>query len=138
MRFRWFSVRYTEVARDAGPQALGDPWRTLLPITLAGPRWRPPADLFETPEALIVKVEIAGLSEEEFEITLYEDTLVVEGVRSWKLPAEAAQFHTVEVRYGPFRLELPIPAPVDRKRVRARYDLGFLKVTLPKMEVEMP
>ena len=138
MRYRWVSYRYAEVVREIGPQALGDPWGTRPLITLARPQWHPPVDLYETPGELIVKVEIAGLSEEDFDITLYDGTLVIEGVRSWKLSTDVTRFHAVEVRYGPFRVALPLLTAVDQERVRARYDLGFLNVTLPKMEARMP
>lgn len=137
MRYRWVGYRYAEVVRDAGSQTLGDPWGGRLSITLARPHWRPPADLYEVPEGLIVKVEVAGLSDEDFDLTLYDDALVIEGVRAWSLSTDAGRFHAVEVRYGPFRLELPLLIQVDRERVRARYDLGFLTVTLPKMEARI-
>lgn len=134
MRYRLIRYRYAEVAQDAPPQSLEDLWRSRRRVMVARPQWRPPADLYETEDRLIVKVEIAGLREEDFEITLYDDTLVVEGVRSWLL-SDAARFHAMEVRYGPFRIEVPVVPNIDREQVSARYELGFLCVILPKMEV---
>ncbi len=134
MRYRWVRYRYSEVFQEAEPQPLEDLWGSRRRVMLARPQWRPPVDLYETENGLCIKVEIAGLSEEDFEITLYDDTLVIEGIRSWRLP-DAARFHAVEVRYGPFRVEVPVLLNVDREQVSARYDLGFLYVTLPKMEV---
>ncbi|MFY9271123.1 MAG: Hsp20/alpha crystallin family protein [Candidatus Manganitrophaceae bacterium] len=133
MRYRWIRYRYAEVVRDVEPQPLSEIWESHRRIMLARPQWRPPVDLYEIDDRLIVKIEIAGLREEEFNITLYEDTLVVEGVRSWRLP-DAARFHAVEVRYGPFLIKVPISTEIDRDRVEAKYDAGFLYVTLPKME----
>jgi HSP20 family protein len=124
-----------EVAREVGSRSLGDPWSAHLSLFIAKPQWHPPSDLYETATEWRVKVEVAGMSEEDFEITLYDDLLVIEGVRSWKRPAEETRFHAVEIRYGPFRLELPISKVVDRERVRARYEQGLLFVTLPKVEV---
>lgn len=138
MRYRWVRYRYAEVVRGIGPQALGDPWSVPPPITLAGPQWHPPVDLYETAGALVVKVEIAGLSEEEVEITLYDGTLVIEGTRSWKSSADATRFYAAEVRYGPFRVVLPLLTEIDQEQVRARYELGFLNVILPKLEARRP
>lgn len=138
MRYRWVGYRYAQVIGNVGPQALGDPWEVHPPITLARPQWHPPVDLYETPGAFIVKVEIAGLSEEDVDITLYDDALVIEGVRSWRSATDVMRFHAVKVRYGPFRVALPLLTAVDQERVRAHYDLGFLNVTLPKMEARMP
>ncbi len=36
-------------------------------ITLRTPPWRPPMDVYETEENLVVRMEIAGMSESEFQ-----------------------------------------------------------------------
>ncbi len=138
MRYRRLSYRYTEIVSALGPGPLGDPWQARLPVTLARTYWRPPVDLYETETAFIVKTEVAGMAEEDFEVLLYEDTLVIEGTRPWEQPGEEARFHAVEVRYGPFRVEVPIRASIDRDRVEARYERGFLVVMLPKAEEPTP
>jgi HSP20 family molecular chaperone IbpA len=81
---------------------------------------------------LVVKVEVAGLSEDDFEILLYEDALVIRGERPWRSCDPAARFHLAEIRHGKFRLELPVTASVDAERVTAHYRGGFLVVNLPK------
>lgn len=131
MRFRQLSIRYREVVPSA-PRLFGDPWLFVFPIPLARPEWRPPVDFCETAEELAVKVEVAGMSEEDFDIVLYEDILVIEGERRWC--AADARFHLAEIRYGPFRLEVPLRGELDRERVSARYDRGFLRVVLPKRQ----
>ena len=136
MRYRRFSYRYTEAVRPIGPRSLGDPWSSRLSFFIAKPQWHPPSDLYETASAWVIKVELAGMTEEEFEITLYDDLLVIEGIRNWKRPPEETRFYTVEIRYGPFRLELPVSPGIDRERVSARYEEGILYVTLPKVEEE--
>src|SRR4030081_2502507 len=120
MRFRQLSIRYHEVA-PAGPRLFGDPWMVVLPIPLARREWRPPVDYSETDAAFAVKIEVAGMTEEDFEILLYEDVLVIQRDWPWPSSAAGARFHLAEIRHGPFRLELPIPANLDRARVSARY-----------------
>ena len=57
--------------------------------------------------------------------------LVVEGHR--RLPAhDEAVYHVAGIRQGQFRLEVPLPAPVDSDRVDASYERGVLRITLPK------
>jgi HSP20 family protein len=138
MQYRRISIRYSQIVAGPGLEPLGDPWRARPPAPLAEPQWRPPADLYETATALVVKAEVGGMDEEDFRLTLYDDALVVEGTRPWEGPTGATCFHAVEVRYGPFRLVVPLPASVDRERVAARYERGFLSVTLPKAEVSQP
>ncbi len=64
------------------------------------------------------------------EVQLYEDALVIEGDRPFAL-GDGRRFYEVGIRSGPFRLEVPYPRPIDRRRVEARYDAGILVVTLP-------
>lgn len=131
MRFRQLRIRYSM----EGGVRFGDPWTLRLPLVVGRPEWRPPVDLLETSLELRVKVEVAGMSEEEFEILLYEDILVIQGERPWKLCPGEARFYLAEIHHGPFRLEVPVAARVDREQVTARYDNGFLIVSLPKVGV---
>lgn len=134
MRYRRLSYCYTGITSGmASPIA---PWGSRMQASFAHPQWHPPADLQETPTALIVKVEIAGLADEDFEICLYENALVIEGVRLWEMPEGDRQYHAVNIQYGSFRLDVPLRQEIDCDRVQARYDRGFLYVILPKMEVE--
>ena len=129
MRFRQLSIRYHEMVPE-GLRLFGDPWLLVFPVPLARPEWRPPVDYWEDGDELSVKVEVAGMSEEDFDIVLYQDVLVIQGDRQWR--SSEARFHLAEIRHGPFQLEVPIPTNVDRERVSARYDRGFLRVVLPK------
>ncbi len=86
MRLRHVSCRYAEVALPAGPWSLGDPWASARRVALARPEWRPPLDLYETPEAVVARLELAGVREEALSVTLYADALVVEGTRECQTP----------------------------------------------------
>jgi HSP20 family protein len=103
--------------------------RTMLP---AG-EWRPPTDVYETPERLVVKMELAGVPEEAVEITLYADHLVVSGTRTDREPAGAqGAYREAGIHYGPFRAEVRLPTTVDGEHVVATLDNGFLTITLPR------
>ncbi len=130
MRFRQLHIRYTEISR--GPGALGDLLAARWPATLAEREWRPRTDLYETGDAWTVQVELAGVNEDDFEILLYEDTLLVRGSRRGVIPPSEVRFHVAEIRYGPFQLEMPLPFHSRTEEATARYDRGFLFVTLPK------
>ena len=104
----------------------------LRPIPLAAPEWRPPADLYETPASLEVRVDLPGLPEDRLDVTLYDDVLVITGERPCPRALGQVVFHSMEIPYGPFRLEVPVPAVVDPDRIAAHYEGGFLQVTLPK------
>lgn len=132
MRYRRVSYRYAEVVRGIGPQPLGSLWQLRVWGTMADTSWRPPTDVYETPDGFVAKVELGGLSEDDIEVAIYADTLVVQGVRqSDPLPGEA-RYHAAEIRYGSFRVEVPLPCPVEADQATARYERGFLTVRFPR------
>ena len=108
--------------------------RSMLP---AG-EWRPHTDVYETPESLVIKMELAGIPEEAIDIALYADHLVVSGTRKESLPGSHADsplaFHEAQIHYGPFRSEVRLPSPVDGERVVADLDNGFLVVILSRAD----
>lgn len=132
MRYRRLSYRYSMVMRSGLPGPFDDLAQTDRVRLLVESCWRPDADIYETAGTVEIIVDLAGVHEEDFEVLLFEDALVVEGRRRLSAPERATTFHTVRIRQGPFRLELPLAAPVDSERVEAHYDLGLLLITLPK------
>jgi HSP20 family protein len=132
MRYRRLSYRYAMVVRSGLPGPFDDLWQADRLRLLVESRWRPDADSYETAASIEIIVDLAGVNEEDFEVQLFEDALVVEGRRHLAPPEAAATYHAVSIRQGPFRLELPLAAPVDAERVEVRYESGLLRVTLPK------
>lgn len=133
MRYRRLSYRYAMVVGSGQTwPRFGELWQSERVRLLVQAGWRPDADTFETATAVEIIVDLAGVDEDDVEVQLFEDAVVVEGHR--RLPAceEAAVYHAASIRQGPFRLEVPLPAPVDPERVEARYDRGMLRITLAK------
>lgn len=141
MRLRFRSITY---ATGGAPASLERHYRELRESMLragahyglqSGSPWRPPIDIHETPEAIIVKMELAGVGEDDINITLYDNALVVSGHRENDIsPDESVYYHEAQVRYGPFRADVFLPLPVAQDAVQATYDQGFLRVRLPKAE----
>ena len=92
--------------------------------------WRPPIDVFETDMAIVVRVEIAGVQESDFVITLDERHLSIRGTRP-DLPERRA-YQQMEIRFGEFSAEVDLHTQVNVEEVEAIYSNGFLRVTLPK------
>lgn len=91
--------------------------------------WRPPTDLYETEDAIIIRVEIAGMRESDFTISLTERILTIRGVR--QDTSERRAYHQMEIPFGEFSTELELPYTVTTDKVDATYRDGFLRITLP-------
>jgi len=92
--------------------------------------WRPPTDVYETEESLVVRVEIAGMNEEDFSLSLSERCLVIRGLRPDR--PERRAYHQMEIQFGEFETEINLPCRVVANQVTAEYTLGFLRVILPR------
>ncbi len=94
--------------------------------------WRPPTDVYETDEQVIVRVEVAGMNEKDLAVTLTDRLLVISGMRHDPRPKVA--YHQMEIRYGEFRTEVYVHWAVDENAIAAHYADGFLEVVLPKAQ----
>ncbi len=92
--------------------------------------WSPPTDVYETEEAYVVRVEIAGMREDDFEVLLENDTLLISGSRPDL--TERRAYQQMEIRFGKFSTALTLPGSVNIEQARAEYKDGFLTVVLPK------
>ena len=94
--------------------------------------WSPPTDVYETEKDFVVRVEIAGMREEDFEITVENNFLMISGSRP-DVPERRA-YQQMEIRFGKFETIVGIPVSVDLEASRAEYNEGFLTISLPKIK----
>lgn len=92
--------------------------------------WSPPTDVYETEHDYVVRLEVAGMREKDFEITVEDNFLKISGNRL-DVPERRA-YQQMEIRFGKFETAVGIPGPIDLEASRADYAEGFLTVTLPK------
>lgn len=98
--------------------------------------WRPPTDVYETDNHVVIKVEVAGMDEDDFAIQLRGRRLTISGVR--RDPGIKRGYQNMEIRYGTFVSELELGWSVDPDAVDAAYEHGFLYVRLPKALRRVP
>ena len=94
--------------------------------------WRPAVDIYETPQALVIFVDIPGMRREQIEVTLQDNVLRIAGHRQGAVPEGVRTCHQMEIDSGPFERRLHIPVPIDARQITAQYQDGFLRITLPK------
>jgi HSP20 family protein len=92
--------------------------------------WSPPTDVYETEQAYVARVEIAGMREEDFEVSVEDNTLSISGARPDH--TERRAFQQMEIRFGKFSTSVSLPGPVNVEQARAEYKDGFLTIVIPK------
>lgn len=94
--------------------------------------WRPPTDVFETADHVVVKMEVAGVRKEDLDVTFDEHCLRIRGRREELFAGKKVAVSQMEVEYGVFERNISIPHPVDAHRIEATYADGFLLIRIAK------
>jgi HSP20 family protein len=100
----------------------------------AVPTWRPPIEVYETDDALVVAAEIAGLREEQIEVVIGDNVMSIRGERAPVACDERRSVHTMGILYGPFAADVYLPFAVEHDQIEATYTDGMLRVRLPRAE----
>jgi HSP20 family protein len=95
--------------------------------------WSPAVDMYETDEAIVVLLDLAGVDAEKTQVQAEPHRLSVRGVRRERHPMNAQRsYHTLEIPYGRFERTMHLPPGIDTDAARASYRDGLLEITLPK------
>ncbi len=114
---------------EAGLNASADEMSQRWVIVRHTSAWRPPTDVYERDNRLIVVVEIAGMRDSDFKVTLHGQRLIISGTRGRIASADCA-YHQLEIPFGEFKTEVSLPWAVLRDDVSAIYRDGLLRVEL--------
>jgi HSP20 family protein len=131
----------------------GDPFRDLfaaapgvtqlleahLTSSSGGGSWLPPLDVYETPSAYVVVVDVPGVPLDRLDVVIEAGVLTVSGDRRFHACVSEESFHRVERRFGSFARSVALPsAKVDADSVTARVAEGVLTVEIPKAPEAQP
>ena len=100
--------------------------------------WEPPVDIYETDDALVLQVELPGVSKDAVNVELHEHTLRLSGERTREPAVKGGQYQREEGRYGAFQRAFRMPTIVDQAKIQATYKNGVLALRLPKRAAATP
>ena len=100
--------------------------------------WAPAVDIYETGESFTVEAELPGIDPKDIEVSVDEGVLSLKGERRLEKEVKEENYHRVERAYGMFARAIRLPTDVDADGVKAGYDNGVLKITVPKVEPKKP
>jgi len=105
-----------------------------IPFSLSGRNIGPRVDVYDVKDKIVVKAEIPGVSKEDLNIYVDENSLRISGqTRRENEFTDENAFHS-ERYYGSFSRTIPLPAEVKSEQAEASYKDGVLSVILPKAE----
>ena len=97
--------------------------------------WTPLADVWETPDEMVIAVEMPGFTEKDIRLSVTGDQVLIQGERRWDGDdPQKATFHRRERWYGKVERAFSLPIPVETSKVVGNFRDGVLTVRLPKAE----
>lgn len=96
--------------------------------------WRPPTDVYETDDSIVVRIEIAGMKDEDLEVTVQNNLVLISGTRSDS--SERRAYHQMEIPFGKFSVGIELPSQVNTEEAIAEYKDGFLTIKLPREKMD--
>jgi HSP20 family protein len=100
----------------------------------------PPVDLYETADAVVIRLAVPGAEGASLSLTIEEDSVTLRGEtpapgRGWD---QRTLVHWQEIPHGRFQRTVPLPTPVRRDAARAQFRNGILEIRLPKHQQQLP
>jgi HSP20 family protein len=132
---RWDPFQEMTSLRDAMNQLLAESF--VRPSSRAG-AFQPPVDLYETENEYVVKLAAPGLKPDNFEITMQQNMLTIQGRTQQEEKQEDARYHVREQRFGEFLRTVQFPSQVDADKIQASLSNGILTIQVPKAEAAKP
>jgi HSP20 family protein len=100
--------------------------------------WMPAVDILDTPQAIVLRVELAGIKPEDVHIELDDDVLVIKGERHQEETLDKEQYQSTEWHYGSFQRSITLPRSVKRDAIEATYENGVVELRVPKAAEVQP
>jgi HSP20 family protein len=106
---------------------------TQAPTDLAPAAWTPALDVIETPQEIVVMVEVPGVDPASIDLSVTGNVLSLRGEKPvGELPEGSASVR--ERQFGGFHRQVSLPGEVNFESIQAEARNGVLKVRLPKQE----
>lgn len=98
----------------------------------------PAVNIWADAESVLITAEMPGMSGDDIELNVLEDTLTISGERKLETLPEGAKYHRQERGFGKFARSIRLPYRVDTKKVKANFKNGILEIALPRAEEDRP
>lgn len=96
----------------------------------SGRLWCPAADVYRTRDGWIVKVDLAGISADDLQITLQGTTLELRGLRRDSSYADGISYQQLEITYSRFEKKIQFPCSIEKATLERDYRDGLLVLKL--------
>lgn len=90
-------------------------------------------DIYQTPDAIVVKALVAGVQPTSIDISLTREMLTISGMREDEREVDEDNYFQRELYWGSFSRTILLPEEVDVDMAEASEKHGILMIRLPKI-----
>ena len=90
-------------------------------------------DVYQTPDAIVIKALVAGVQPTSIDISLTREMLTISGKREDEREVEEDSYFQRELYWGSFSRTILLPEEVDVDMAEASEKHGILMIRLPKI-----
>lgn len=98
----------------------------------------PPVNILENDTSFELELSVPGRKKEDFNIEIDEQVLTISSEIKKEEEAKEDGYTRKEFSYSSFKRAFTLPETIDEEGIKASYDNGILKFTLPKKEESLP
>ena len=90
-------------------------------------------DVYQAEDDIVVQSTIAGVDQNDIDISLTNDMVTIKGRRSSPEKIKQSDYYYRELFWGPFSRSIILPEDVDSDNAKASMKNGLLTIRLPKL-----
>ena len=105
---------------------------------LLGNAWRPPVDIYETAEGVVIQVDLPGVEKKDVSVEIKENILTIRGERHLEAEVDDDQYYRKERNSGAFQRSFALRTMIAPDQIKASFKNGVLTIEVPKPQEIKP
>lgn len=89
-------------------------------------------DIFDKGDSIVIQSTVAGVSPEDLDVSITNDSVTIHGSRERKEEVEEKNFYYKELFWGSFARSIVLPEEIEEDAAEATLKHGLLTIRLPK------
>ena len=92
--------------------------------------WHPRADIYRYAQGWLIKLELAGVRQEDIRINVSDTVLKIEGKRRDLIAQDVTEAYKMEISYNRFERVIELPEKLEDAQISVDFNQGMLLIHL--------
>lgn len=92
--------------------------------------WQPAMDIYRCDKGWLIKIDLAGVKDEDIQLGIHANRLTIRGTRRDLLIQQGHQSYSMEIAYNRFERTVELPINIEDTKIHTEYQDGMLHIHL--------